>query len=213
MFTYIVNLFKESKLRRHIGKLGKESKLFFPVMLGRPDLLFMDDYTRVMPHAKLVLNKGKLFIGKFTAIGPGLTVVTDNHTPTVGLPYFFTGSRHVNDRSVDIHVGEDCWIGANVTMLPGCEVGRGTMVGACALLNKKYPPYAFLAGVPAKIKGVKFSKEQILKHEEMIYPIEERMTKEEIEYLFTCYYNGMKVMGSENLSEEDYQAYIESRKI
>jgi len=44
-------------------------------------------------------------------------------------------------------------IGANSTILPGVEVGRGAMVGAGAVVTRSVPPYAIVAGNPARIQG------------------------------------------------------------
>lgn len=65
------------------------------------------------------------------------------------------------------------------------------------------PPYAVLVGTPAKIVGVKFSLEQILKHESNLYPEHERMSRDELEVLFEKYYKGLKSMGTDYLSPEE----------
>ncbi len=44
-------------------------------------------------------------------------------------------------------------IGANATILPGLEVGRGAMVGAGAVVTRSVPPHAIVVGNPARIKG------------------------------------------------------------
>ena len=48
-------------------------------------------------------------------------------------------------------VGDDVWIGENVCILMGSHVGTGSIVGANAVVTKKFPDYCVLAGVPAKI--------------------------------------------------------------
>ncbi len=51
-----------------------------------------------------------------------------------------------------IHIGDDCWIGANVTFLGGARIGRGSIVGAGSLVRAgDYPPFSVLAGVPARL--------------------------------------------------------------
>jgi acetyltransferase-like isoleucine patch superfamily enzyme len=50
-----------------------------------------------------------------------------------------------------IVVEDDCWIGANVTFLGGAHVARGSIVGAGAVVNKQYPPFSIIAGVPAVV--------------------------------------------------------------
>ncbi len=50
-----------------------------------------------------------------------------------------------------VHIGAS--IGANATILPGLEIGRGAMVGAGAVVTRPVPPYAVVVGNPARIKG------------------------------------------------------------
>lgn len=48
-------------------------------------------------------------------------------------------------------IGDDVWIGENVCILMGSRVGTGSIVGANAVVTKKFPDYCVLAGVPARI--------------------------------------------------------------
>ena len=50
-----------------------------------------------------------------------------------------------------IHIEEDAWIGAHAVILPGVTVGRGAVVGAGSVVTHDVPPYAIVAGVPARI--------------------------------------------------------------
>jgi len=50
-----------------------------------------------------------------------------------------------------ITIGEDCWIGGNVTVCPGVTIGRGVTVGAGSVVTKDVPPYHVVAGNPARI--------------------------------------------------------------
>jgi acetyltransferase-like isoleucine patch superfamily enzyme len=50
----------------------------------------------------------------------------------------------------EIHIGEDCWIGGNVCILPGVVIGKGSVVGAGSVVTKSVPDFTVVAGNPAK---------------------------------------------------------------
>lgn len=92
-------------------------------------------------------------------------IVTGNHVPTVGLNQRIIERLHINDNEKGVYIDEDCWCGANVTLLGGTHLKRGVVVGANSLVNKEIPPYAVVVGSPAKIIASKFTLEQIIEHE------------------------------------------------
>ena len=86
-----------------------------------------------------------------------------------------------NDAPVVIE--DDVWCGANVTILKGVTIGRGSVVAAGAVVTKSCPPYSIIGGVPAKILKRRFSKEEIIEHERNLFPKDERLSIEELEKL------------------------------
>ncbi len=52
-----------------------------------------------------------------------------------------------------IDVGVNSWIGAQAVLLAGARIGEGAIVGAAAVINFDVPPYAVVAGCPARIVG------------------------------------------------------------
>ncbi|KAK3622471.1 hypothetical protein LTR56_022184 [Elasticomyces elasticus] len=50
----------------------------------------------------------------------------------------------------EIHIEEDCWLGGNVTVLPGVRIGKGSTVGAGSVVTKDVAPYTIVAGNPAR---------------------------------------------------------------
>ena len=90
---------------------------------------------------------GGITIGNDTMLGPNTTIVSVNHKyDQLDRPIRLQGI--VKDPVV---IENDVWTGANVTILPGITIGRGSVVAAGAVVTKDIPPYSVAAGVPAKI--------------------------------------------------------------
>ncbi|MCR4030955.1 MULTISPECIES: CatB-related O-acetyltransferase [Flavobacterium] len=60
-----------------------------------------------------------------------------------------------------IIVGNDVWIGMNVTILPGVKIGNGVTILAGAIVSEDIPDYAVAGGVPSKVINFKHDKEKI----------------------------------------------------
>ena len=168
-----------------------------------PANAYLYDQTRIGDGFRMISHKGKFILKKYSSIASDCTIITQNHCSTVGIPQFYLGICHINDSESDIVVEEDVWIGYGVTMLKGSHCGRGCICAANSLINKEIPPYAVVAGCPAKIVAVKFSIEQIIEHEKKLYKEEERLSISFLSDLFEKYYVGKKVFGTNLLTEED----------
>ena len=50
-----------------------------------------------------------------------------------------------------ITIGEDCWFGGNVTVLPGVTIGKAAIMGAGCVVTKNVEPGSVVAGNPARV--------------------------------------------------------------
>ena len=203
----LCNAWREKRVRSKLCFCDDTAQINPHNMIVGAEYFIMKEYSLLQPGGTLILTGGKLILGRWSSIAYNVTIITGNHIPTVGIPHHKASMIHLNDRECDIEIGDDCWIAANVTLLPGAKLHRGCVVGTCALVNREVPPYAVVAGVPAKIVAVKFTLEQILEHEKKIYDFHERLTREYLEELFFKYYENKKPIGTDKLSAEQRRKY------
>lgn len=195
----------------NFGKIGDHCNFGYGATMN-PQNIYMDDYSRIQNHLNFISYKGKLIVKKYAAVGAGCTIIPGDHVPTVGVPQYLAGHLHINDVDGEIVIGEDAWVGAGTILLSHCSIGRGAVVAAGAVVSKPVPPYAVVAGVPAKIIATRFTIDQILQHESELYPVEERMSQTELEEVFNEYFQGKKSIGKSEMSEEDSLRLDEAKK-
>lgn len=101
-------------------------------------------------HSGIGINAricGKCIIGDNVMMGPECMIYTKNHnTERVDIPMNMQGNRPEQPVVID----NDVWIGARVTILPGCHIHTGSVVAAGAVVTKDVEPYTIVGGVPAK---------------------------------------------------------------
>lgn len=86
-----------------------------------------------------------IYIGDHTMIGPNVTLASAGH------PVLPELRQHGYQYNLPIHIGKNCWLGANVTVVPGITIGDNTVVGAGAVVTKDLPANVVAVGVPAKV--------------------------------------------------------------
>ena len=103
-------------------------------------------------------------IGKYCSIGYQVDIGMFEHpidrvsTST----YIYKKQKNEwNELSNPPIIENDVWIGSKATILQGVKIGNGAIVAAGAVVTKDVPPYAIVAGIPAKIIKYRFDEKTI----------------------------------------------------
>lgn len=128
--------FIQGPIAFHYGRHTKIGKNFF----GNFNLTIQDD--------------AEVTIGDNCNFGPNTTIVTPLH------PMIAAERREMKTAEGEIkrlcyakpvHIGNDCWFGASVTVCPGVRIGDNCVIGAGSVVTRDIPPNSFAAGVPCRV--------------------------------------------------------------
>jgi acetyltransferase-like isoleucine patch superfamily enzyme len=97
----------------------------------------------------LIYGSGDVEIGKNSLLSPGVQLISGNHIfKNPDTPIRFQGAEVGR-----IEIGEDVWLGSYAVVLAGVTIGKGSVIGAGAVVTKDIPSYSIAAGIPAEVIG------------------------------------------------------------
>lgn len=151
--------------------------------------LSVSDGTSIPKGSVFYCTQAPLTIGKKVIFGPRPTIITGDHRIDIigkyiidvtdeekkslrvkveGLKINDDGSINGSPYDLPVVIEDDVWLGANVTILKGVTIGRGSVVAAGAVVTRSCPPYSIIGGVPAKVLKMRFTPEEIEEHERRV---------------------------------------------
>ncbi|KAJ5504705.1 sugar O-acetyltransferase [Penicillium fimorum] len=86
-------------------------------------------------------------IGNNVMIGPNVNIITGEHETGIEARKAHRGLEFTGP----IVIGDDCWIGANVTILAGVTIGYGTSIGAGSVVKRDIPALSVAVDSPARV--------------------------------------------------------------
>lgn len=149
-----------------LNALGKNNSLLIgsrAILEHGVDIGFLDNThieigedTFIGPYTCLA-GFGDIKIGKGCLIAAHSGIFANSHI-------FADPIQQIKDQGITtkgIVIEDNCWLGHNVTVIDGITIGRGSVIGAGAVVNKNIPPYSVAVGVPARVISQRQRIEQI----------------------------------------------------
>lgn len=103
--------------------------------------------------------------GRHTAVGEGLYVITTNHdVGRLNMHYRVAAALDLPKPEVEppeTTIGSACWIGTNVTVLAGAQIGDGCVIGAGSVVTGTIPPFSIAVGVPCRPLRSRFPEDVV----------------------------------------------------
>ena len=96
-------------------------------------------------HNAYLMDGGGITIGHHCFIGPNCGMYTAIH------PMLAEERNQGLEKALPIVIGDNCWIGADVTILPGVTIGSNTIIGAKSVVTKDIPDHVLALGNPCHV--------------------------------------------------------------
>lgn len=178
MFLRLIRLLKSKFESLFISSVSfysrvEYSKVSNKAKIWRHAVLFhssVDDYSYIGLKTRFIYAH----CGKFCSIAGDCAIGMGTHSlnykstspiftsPNNGIGLKWT-EKSCFDEYKEVHIGNDVWIGQRVMIMGGVCIGDGAVVGAGAVVTHDVPPYAIVAGVPARIIRYRFDEQTIAK--------------------------------------------------
>ena len=135
---------REALLQKLLGELGENCTILAP---------FIADYgcySRIghdtfINHNAYLMDGGGITIGHHCFIGPNCGMYTAIH------PLLAPEREQGLEKALPIVIGDHCWIGADVTILPGVTIGDYAVIGAGSVVTEDIPPHTLALGNPCRV--------------------------------------------------------------
>lgn len=97
-------------------------------------------------HGCYFMDGAEIILGENVFVGPFCGFYTATH------PLQYEMRNKGIEKALPIKVGDNCWFGSNVSVMPGVTIGNGCVIAAGSVVTNDIPDNSMIAGVPAVIK-------------------------------------------------------------
>lgn len=161
-----------SLLRKRLNRENQTRLHLAHLVARRPGQLAIGAYTYGRPKIRFPESGAKLVIGRYGSIADGVEILLGgNHRldwvtsyPFPAMPRLWPAAAGIPGSDAtrgDVVIGHDVWLGSQCMILSGVTIGHGAAVAARAVVTRDVPPYAIVAGNPARVVRLRFDEATI----------------------------------------------------
>lgn len=150
---------KKYWLHVHKKNIGQNCHISRGAKIGLPNMIEIGDNFLIGEYATLAAGDSKpLYIGKDVSIAKNAYIRTANHEiKNRDIPISKQGHNYqiveFNNKEYSIVIEDDVWIAANAVILSGAHIGKGSIIGAGAVVSSRIPDFSIALGNPARVIG------------------------------------------------------------
>jgi acetyltransferase-like isoleucine patch superfamily enzyme len=146
ILKHLYRIRKSENLRNSLMKKFAPCRIGIGLVVTIVDELKFGKYVDIQTNCYIASNGG-VSIGDYTQISENCTIFSDEHLYDIG-DYLPISNKKIKKT---VTIEDFVIIGANVSILPGVTIGRGSIVGMGAVVVSSIPPYSIALGNPARV--------------------------------------------------------------
>lgn len=161
-----------SLLRKRLNPDNQTRLHLAHLIARRPEQISIGAFSYGCPKVRFPESGTRLSIGRFCSIADGVEILLGgNHRldwvttyPFPALPRLWPEAAGITGSETsrgDVRIGHDVWLGSQCMVLSGVTIGHGAVIAARAVVTRDVPPYAIVAGNPARIVRYRHSEADI----------------------------------------------------
>lgn len=190
------DLFKNLSYSVSMAKLMREDQYAWNKQRALDLGVKIGENTRIFGGVSYSSEPYLIEIGDNSIIAGGVTFITHD----AGIFLFNDGSTDLLGNFGKIKVGNNCYLGANVTILPDIEIGDNCIIAAEAVVFESMPPNTLIMGNPAKpilniefYRRSKMASKNTVRNAQYAYPNEGKIPKDLKRKILTEYFEGLPI--------------------
>lgn len=145
---------KEMLLTKLVGGKGRNLWIVPPVYVDYGNNIYFGNNCEINMNC-VFLDDNKITIGDNALIAPSVNIYTAFHptnaTERFGKPKQDGSFEFCKTQTAPVTIGDNCWIGGSVIVMPGVKIGDNVVIGAGSIVTKDIPSNVIAYGNPCQV--------------------------------------------------------------